>query len=119
MCGRLNCDSNGFVTREGHRISLPKEQLTQWAALGVLLLLGGAAIAGPSGLLAWSEYLQLRDQRQAQIAQLTAQRDELRNRVELLDPDHADPDLVGELLRSNLNVVHPDEVVIVLDEPAD
>lgn len=105
------------MTRQGHKISLPKEQLTQWVALAVLLLLGGAAIAGPSGFLAWSEYLQLRDQRQAQIAQLTAERDDLRNRVELLDPDHADPDLVGELLRSNLNVVHPDEVVIILDQP--
>ncbi|OYZ43953.1 MAG: septum formation initiator, partial [Novosphingobium sp. 16-62-11] len=28
------------------------------------------------------------------------------------DPRHADPDLVGELLRSNLNVAHPDELVI-------
>ena len=27
---------------------------------------------------------------------------------------HADPDLTGELLRSNLNVVHPDEVVMML-----
>lgn len=107
------------MTREGHQISLPKEQLTQWAALALLLLLAAGAIAGPSGLLAWSEYLQLRDQRQQQIAELTAQRDELRNRVELLDPNHADPDLVGELLRSNLNVVHPDEVVIILDVPAE
>ena len=43
-----------------------------------------------------------------------AERDDLRNRVTLLDPRHADPDLAGELLRSNLNVVHPDEMVMLL-----
>ena len=52
--------------------------------------------------------------RQKEVQQLTAQRDELRNRVALLDPRHADPDLAGELLRSNLNVVHPDEMVMLL-----
>lgn len=88
-------------------------------ALLALLLMGGFAIAGPSGLLAWSENLRLRDQREAQLAELTAERDMLRNKVELLDPESADPDMVGELLRSQLNVVHPDEVMIRLEDPAD
>lgn len=39
----------------------------------------------------------------------------LRHRVALLNPDQADPDLVTELIRKNLNVVHPDEVVINLE----
>jgi len=43
----------------------------------------------------------------------------LRNKVELLDPESADPDMVGELLRSQLNVVHPDEVMIRLEDPTD
>ncbi len=47
---------------------------------------------------------------------LEEERAELRNRVELLDPERTDPDLVGELLRSNLNVVHPDEIVITFEE---
>ena len=59
-------------------------------------------------------YLRLLEQRQKEVEQLTAQRDDLRNRVALLDPRHADPDLAGELLRSNLNVVHPDEMVMLL-----
>ena len=46
---------------------------------------------------------------------LAAQREELRNRVALLDPSHADADLAGELLRSNLNVVHPDEMVLLVN----
>ena len=91
----------------------------QTFALLALLLMGGFAIAGPSGLLAWSENLRLRDQRQAQLAELAAERDMLRNKVELLDPESADPDMVGELLRSQLNVVHPDEVMIRLEDPTD
>lgn len=106
------------MTREGHKISLPKEQMTHGLALCLLLLLGGLAIAGPSGLLAWSESAQVLEQREARIAALVEERDQLRNRIDLLDPAEADPDLTGELLRKNLNVVHPDEVVLTL-EPAD
>lgn len=83
-------------------------------ACGAMVLMAGWSVAGPSGLLAWSENLRLLDQRQKEAAQLTLQRDELKNRVALLDPRHADPDLAGELLRSNLNVVHPDEMVMML-----
>lgn len=91
---------------------LPRESLAQTVALVALLVIGGLAIAGPSGILAWSENARMLDQRQEELAMLTQQRDELRNKVDLLDPRHADPDLVGELLRSNLNVAHPDELVI-------
>ena len=88
--------------------------MTQGIALSVLLVLGGLAIAGPSGLLAWGENLRLLDQRKAEIARLSHQRDELKMQVNLLDPNHADPDLTSELIRKDLNVVHPDEVVLVL-----
>ena len=89
-----------------------REKRVQMAALGWLLLLGGLALAGPSGVLAWGENLSLLEKREAQISALSGERDELRNRVALLAPDHVDPDLAGELVRKNLNVVHPDEVVI-------
>ena len=94
----------------------PKDQVKQFMALGGLLMLTGFAIAGPTGLLSWSEHSSLLEQREARISALVERRDELRNRVALLDPSAADPDLVGELLRSNLNVVHPDEVVITLED---
>lgn len=93
-----------------------KRKAAQNAALLVLLVLGSVAIAGPSGLLAWSENLRLLDQREAQLTTLHRERAALENKVELLDPEHADPDMVGELLRSQLNVVHPDEIVIKLDD---
>ncbi|MEO5604668.1 MAG: septum formation initiator [Novosphingobium sp.] len=88
--------------------------MTQGIALASLLLLGGIAVAGPSGILSWGEHRRLLEQRQEEIVRLSAERDEISNRVALLDPRHADPDLAGELLRSNLNVVHPDEMVMLL-----
>lgn len=91
------------------------ESLTHGFALVFLLVLGGFAVAGPSGFIAWSEQQRLLEKRQAELASLIAERARLRNRVELLDPDHADPDLAGELLRSQLNVAHPDEMVMLLD----
>lgn len=118
MNRRVNYDSVADVTREGHRIQGKRERLTQAVALCVLLLVGALAIAGPSGLLAWSENLRLLDQRRAQIAALESDRAELKQLVGGLDPAHADPDLVGELIRENLNVIHPDEVVISLEPPA-
>jgi hypothetical protein len=36
-------------------LRLPRESLTQTLALIVLLVLGAIALAGPSGLLAWTE----------------------------------------------------------------
>jgi cell division protein FtsB len=87
--------------------------------LAGLLFLTALAIAGPTGLLAWSEKATLLEQRKAQIAMLSTQRDELSNRVALLDPNNADADMVGEELRRNLNVLHQDEVVMVLPDVAE
>jgi cell division protein FtsB len=92
------------MTREGHRIALPRE-----------LIMGALLLVGPGGLLSWRENLELLERREQQIVALAEQRDELSNRIALLHPDKADPDLTGELLRQNLNVVHPDEIVLPLD----
>ena len=107
-----------IVNKVAAKNRMPREKVTQLGALGALLLLGGLGLAGPSGLLAWGENVSLLEQRQAQIEKLSAERNDLRNLVANLDPDHADPDLVGELIRKNLNVAHPDEVVLEL-APAD
>ena len=102
------------MSKRRNQPKIGHKKLTQGIALTCLLAMGGWVIAGPSGLLAWSESLRTLDQRQKEVAELTQKRDELKNRVSLLDPRHADPDLTGELLRSNLNVVHPDEMVMLL-----
>ncbi|WP_371710871.1 septum formation initiator family protein [Novosphingobium sp. BW1] len=82
--------------------------------MAALLLMGAFAVAGPSGLLAWGENQRVLEQRRTSLADLQDERDRLRNRVNLLAPDHVDPDLAGELLRSNLNVARPDEKVLLL-----
>lgn len=110
----INCDSIVAMKKLRPDPKLPRENLAHGIALTFLLAMGGFAVAGPSGLLAWSENLRQLEMRQAEIKQLEQQRDELRNRVALLNPRHADPDLTGELLRSNLNVAHPDEMVMLL-----
>ena len=76
---------------------------------------GGYIPLGPSGLVSWSEHRHLLEVRRAEVKALTDECDTLRNRVALLNPRGIDPDLAGELLRKDLNVVHPDEVVILLD----
>ena len=103
---------NAVMTRK----DVVKEKLTRFGALAFLLILAGLALAGPYGLLAWSENVSLLDQRHQQIAALKAERDELKNSVALLDPDHVDPDLSTELVRRNLNVAHEDEYILQLDQ---
>jgi cell division protein FtsB len=101
----------GRLRRE-HRMA--RESVTQGVALACLLLLAGIALAGPSGVLAWGENQRLLEERRQEIQRLTIERDEIRNRVALLDPRNSDSDLAGELVRRNLNVVHPDEMVMLI-----
>ena len=100
------------MRRKRQTLRLPRESLTQTLALVVLLALGAFALVGPSGVLAWTENARALERDHQELARLTTLRDRLRNRVDLLDPRHADPDLVGELLRRDMNVAHPDEVIL-------
>ena len=75
----------------------------------------GHAIAGPNGLLAWGGYNRDLKERQAELARLEAERASLRHHSALLDPRKADPDMAEELIRKDLGLVRPDEVIITLD----
>ena len=97
-------------------VHLPLDQIKLYGALGVLLVLTGLAIAGPWGLLAWSEHADTLAERKLEIAALKEERNALRNRVMLLDPNGADPDLASELVRRDLGVLHTDEVVVTLPD---
>jgi cell division protein FtsB len=90
-----------------------------WPAAGMLVIAYflGAAIVGENGVLAWGDYRRARTQQSAQLVQLEAQRAQLAHRAALLDPAHADPDLVEELVRHELGVARPDEVIIPVDGP--
>ena len=83
-----------------------------------LLIVGtfaGHAIAGPNGILAWGGYHRALQERKAELAQLEQQKAQLRHRSALLDPRKADPDMADELVRKDLGLVRPDEVVVPLD----
>jgi cell division protein FtsB len=75
---------------------------------------GYYAVLGPNGVLAYREYTRQLERRQVEFARVDKARAELRNRVRLLDPKGADPDLIDELTRRQLNVAHPNEVIISL-----
>lgn len=75
---------------------------------------GGYAVLGANGLLAYGDYKRQVAKREHQFAALDQKRELLRNRVALLDPRHANPDMVDELVRRELNVAHPDEVIVPL-----
>lgn len=95
-------------------LRIGRERASQAVALFCLLAMGAWVLIGPSGLLAWSENNHLLGERQNELVLLQAERDDLKNRVALLNPRQVDPDMAGQLLRSNLNVVHPDEVVLII-----
>lgn len=84
------------------------------ALLIVGAFFGGYAIMGPNGALAYGDIQRQLDKRQSDLSVLEKQRAELKNRVALLDPRHADPDMVDELARKKLNVVHPDDMIVDL-----
>ena len=84
-------------------------------ALIVVGTFAGHAIAGPNGILAWGGYHHALKEREAELAQLRQQQAELRHRAQLLDPNKADPDMADELVRKELGLVRPDEVVVPLN----
>jgi cell division protein FtsB len=84
-------------------------------ALIVVGTFAGHAIAGPNGLLAWGGYHRALNDRKVELAQLEQQRVQLRHRSALLDPRKADPDMADELVRKDLGLVRPDEVIVPLD----
>ena len=86
-------------------------------ALAVIVVgtFAGHAIAGPNGILAWGSYHRALQQRQAELGQIEKEQAQLKHRSQLLDPRKADPDMADELVRKDLGLVRPDEVVIPLE----
>ncbi len=90
------------------RAALPALGLT------IVAFFGAYAVLGRNGLLAYGEYQRQLVKREQEYAALDKRRLVLKNRVALLDPDHANPDMVDEMVRRELNVAHPDEVIVPL-----
>jgi cell division protein FtsB len=88
-----------------------------WPALALIVVgnFAGYAVAGPNGLLAWGGYHRDLQARKTELARLEAEKSTLRHRSQLLDPRKADPDMADELVRRDLGLVRPDEVIVPLD----
>jgi len=84
-------------------------------ALIVVGTFAGHAIAGPNGILAWGGYHRALKERQAELSQLEQEKAQLKHRSDLLDPRKADPDMADELVRKDLGLVRPDEVIVPLN----
>jgi cell division protein FtsB len=80
----------------------------------VIAFFGGYALFGANGALAWGDYSQRLHERKVELARIEAERARLAHRVALLDPRHANPDLVDELVRRELGVVGKDEIIVRL-----
>lgn len=81
----------------------------------VIAALGAYTVLGPNGARAYGDVKRQLGGRSVELAALKLKRTEWQNRVALLDPKRADPDMVDELTRRKLNVIHPDEVIVPLN----
>ncbi|MFM9978604.1 MAG: FtsB family cell division protein [Sphingomonadaceae bacterium] len=80
----------------------------------IVAFFAGYALFGSNGALAWGEYSQAIEARRGDLVRIERERAVLANRVKLLDPKKADPDMVDELVRRDLGVAHPDELIVPL-----
>jgi cell division protein FtsB len=74
---------------------------------------GFHAMHGSYGLSARADIEAEAAQLQAELDALQAERQAMDARAALLRPDAIDPDMVDELARRDLNVIAPNEVVII------
>jgi cell division protein FtsB len=85
-------------------------------ALTIIGFFGGYALVGPNGVLAWGDYRRELEVKRAELTRLESQKRVVENRVALLDPRRANPDLADELIRKRLGYSHPDDIIIPMDE---
>ena len=86
-------------------------------ALG-LLYVGYQTVQGERGVLGWMERSAEVERARAEVAALAAERQTLERRVSQLRTDNLDLDLLDQEARRLLNLGHPDEEVLFLDDPA-
>ena len=86
-------------------------------ALG-LLYVGYQTVQGERGVLGWMERSAEVERIRAEVPALAAERQTLERRVSQLRTDNLDLDLLDQEARRLLNLGHPDEEVLFLDDPA-
>ena len=99
------------ISRKAHQVIGP----LMGAAL--MAYFGYHAIQGDRGLMAWWNLRYEIEKTDIEMAEVTAQKQALEQRVSLLRPNSLDRDMLEERVRLMLGTVGPDDVIIPL--PAD
>ena len=81
-------------------------------SVAVISYFGSYAIWGERGLLALENTQARLGIRQEQLAQIESDRSRLEHRIQLMEPGHADPDLIEELARGQLMDGAPNQVAV-------
>jgi len=81
-------------------------------SIAVVGYFGSYAIWGERGLLKLEDAQAKLGIQQEKLAQITAQRDRLAHRIQLMEDAHPDPDLVEELARGQLMDAAPNQVAV-------
>ena len=84
--------------------------------LALLVYFGYHAVNGSRGLIAWHQYQGEIEAARAELARVRAEREQLEHKVELLRDQALDPDLLDEAARGTLSLVHPEDVIILLEQ---
>jgi cell division protein FtsB len=71
------------------------------------------AIEGDRGLVAGREITRELAQAKQGLTAIEGERDALQHKVAGLEPDHVDPDLLDQQIRQNLDLVSPNQIVIL------
>ena len=105
------------MTQRG-RSAIDLVKRAAWPAVGLLIIANflGYALMGANGVMSWGDYRRQKVEKLDQLAGLEAEKARLAHRAKLLDPKRADPDLADEMVRKELGLVRPDEVVIPLED---
>jgi cell division protein FtsB len=104
-------------------VKLSLQQLMTRAALPAVCMAVASyfafhAVSGPTGYVAWRDYKGQRAKLEQAVHTSEEHQAALQRRLVLLDPRHVDPDLADELVRRNLDLVKPDEVIVPLPAPS-
>lgn len=105
-----------MVTRRRLRAVLTALCLYTLAAL-LIGYFGVNAFTGNRGLKAKSDIERQIGELTAELGRLKADRNVWERRVSLLRSDRIDPDMLDERARALLNVVHPNDVVVLVKQP--
>jgi len=81
-------------------------------SIAVVSYFGAYAIWGQRGLLQLEDVQAHLGLQQAQLVQVQGDRDRMAHRIQLMEPGHADPDMIEELARGQLMDGGPGQVAV-------